>query len=97
MATAIGACTPPIDVAVREVAGEEPNKRPRLISEIVLEVKLATIAAPVASLMATPIGFVPTATAATGCVLVRRFTMEALLLPLFATTARPKCALTATP
>jgi len=60
-----------------------------LISETVLEPKLATMAAPVASLMATPTGLVPTVTAATGCVLVRRFTIEALPLPLLAQTARP--------
>src|ERR1700680_4471 len=60
--------TPPIVEAVREAAGEEPDKRARLISETVLEPKLATIAAPVASLMATPTGLVPTVTAATGWV-----------------------------
>src|SRR3954452_11891038 len=97
MATAIGCCTPPIVAAVRDVAGEEPNRRPRLISETVLEVKFATIATPVASLTATPIGFVPTATAATGCVLVRRLTIETLLLPLLATTAKPRRGLTAIP
>src|SRR5258708_27249636 len=45
----------PIVAAVREVAGVDPNKRPRLIWETVLEPKLATSATPVDSLMATPI------------------------------------------
>src|ERR1700730_4857594 len=31
IAMAIGDCTAPIVAAVREVAGEDPNKRPRLI------------------------------------------------------------------
>src|ERR1700687_5068838 len=97
MDTAMGSCTPPMVEAVREVAGEAPNNRPRSISETVLEPKLATTAAPVASLMATPTGLVPTVTAATGCVFVRRFTIEALPLPLLATTARPRRELTATP
>ena len=83
--------------AVREVAGEAPKSRPRLISETVLEVKFATMATPVASSMATPIGLVPTATAETGWVFVSKFTMEALLLPLLVTTARPRRGLTAIP
>src|SRR5947207_2762923 len=53
-------------MGVREVAGEEPNNNPRLISVTVLLPKLATMAAPVASLMATPIGFVPVLTSGTG-------------------------------
>ncbi len=83
--------------AVSEVAGAEPNRRPRLIWETVLEVKLATMATPVASLIATPMGFVPTATAATGWVLVSRFTTEAVASPLLAVTARPSRGLTAIP
>src|SRR5258708_23046135 len=97
MATAMGACMPVIGVAVREVAGVDPNKRPRLIWETVLEPKLATSATPVDSLMATPIGLVPTATSATASVLVRRFTMDAVPALLLATTAIPRCELTATP
>ena len=59
---AIGACTPPMVAAVKEVAGDDPVNRPRLIWETVLEPKLATRATPVASLMATPMGLVPTVT-----------------------------------
>src|SRR5260370_22900605 len=97
MATAMGNCTPPIVAAVREVAGVDPNKRPRLIWETVLEPKLATRATPVDSLMATPIGLVPTPTSATASVLVRRFTIDAVPALLLAITAIPRCDLTATP
>src|SRR6266852_2768598 len=97
MATARGACTPPMVAAVREVGGEDPNKRPRLIWETVLEPKLATRATPVESLMATPIGLVPTVTSATASALVWRFTMEAVPALLLATTAIARCELTATP
>src|ERR1700756_4640530 len=93
MATAMGDCTPPMVEAVREVAG----KRPRLIWETVFEPKLATSATPVASLIATPIGLVPTATSGTSSLLVKRFTMDTVPAPLFATTALPRCELTATP
>src|SRR5260370_36470237 len=97
MATARGACTPAMVAAVREVAGEDPNKRPRLIWDTVLERKLATRATPVESLMATPIGLAPTATSATASVLVWRFTIDAVPALLLATTAIPRCELTATP
>src|SRR5713226_8306164 len=97
MAMAIGDCTPPIVAAVKEVAGEDPNKRLRLIWETVLEPKLATSATPVASLMATPVGLDPTWTSATASEFVKRFTMDAVPAPLFATTAMPRCELTATP
>src|SRR5258706_10958780 len=97
MATAMGDCTPPMLVAVSDVAGEDPSNRPRLICETVFEPKLATRATPVASLMATPIGLVPVETSGTASVLVIRFTMDAVPAPLFATTAMPRCELTATP
>src|SRR6266436_6561265 len=97
MATAMGACMPVIGVAVREVDGEDPNKRPRLIWETVLEPKLATSATPVASLTATPVGLVPTVTSGTASAFVKRFTMDAVPAALFATTAMPRCELTATP
>src|ERR1700730_4850796 len=97
MATAMGACTPPMEVAVRVVAGEEPNKRPRLICDTVFEPKLATRATPVDSLTATPIGPVPVGTSGTASALVKRFTMDAVPAALFATTAMPRCELTATP
>src|SRR5712664_105175 len=97
MAIAMGDCTPPMLEAVREVAGEDPNKRPRLIWETVFEPKLATSATPVASLMATPIGLVPTPTSATASFMCTRSTMDAVPAPLFATTAIPRCELTATP
>src|SRR6202035_2391860 len=97
MATAIGDCTPPMLDAVSEVAGEGPNRRLRLISETVLEPKLATSATPVASSTATPIGLVPTVTSATASLLFTRSTMEAVPAALFATTARPRWELMATP
>src|SRR5260370_29241951 len=97
MATAMGNCTPPIVAAVREVAGVDRNKRPRLVGERVLEPEWATSATPVDSLMATPIGLVPTATSATASVFVKRFTMDAVPALLLATTAIPRCELTATP
>src|SRR5882762_1820903 len=97
MATAMGACTPPIDEAVRVVAGADPSKRPRLICETVFEPKLATRATPVDSLTATPIGLVPTATSGTASALVRRFTTDTVPALLLATTASPRCELMATP
>src|SRR6266852_8045852 len=97
MATAMGDCTPPMVVAVSEVAGEDPNRRPRLIWETVLEPKLATSATPVASLMATPMGLDPTCTSVTASAFVNRFTTDSVPAVLFATTAIPRCELTATP
>src|SRR5437879_10690011 len=97
MATAMGACTPPMDVAVRVVAGADPSKRPRLICETVLEPKLATSATPVDSLTATPMGLVPTATSGTASALVRRFTTDTVPALLLAITASQRCGLMATP
>src|SRR5207302_5477559 len=97
MATAIGACTPPIVLAVKEVAGDDPTKRPRLICETVLDPKLATSATPVASLIATPTGLLPVDTSGTASAFLTRLTMDAVPAPLLATTAMPRCELTATP
>src|SRR5579864_3199635 len=83
--------------AVSEVAGEDPDNRPRLISETVLEPKLATSATPVASSMPTPMGLVPTETSATASFLFTRSTMEAVPAALLATTAIPRWGLIATP
>ena len=71
------------------------KSRPRLIMLTVLEPVLAMMVAPVASSMATPVGFVPVeivdgeilASGAGG--LAVRSIMVALPLPLLATTARP--------
>src|SRR6266436_3940078 len=97
MAIAMGFCTPQMLEAVSEVAGEDPNKRPRLIWETVLEPKLATSATPVSSSMATPTGLVPTCTSGTASVFFRRFTTETVPAALLATTAMPRFELTATP
>src|SRR6266436_3907291 len=97
MATAMGACMLVIGVAVREVGGEDPNKRPRLIWETVLEAKLATSATQLDSLAATPVGLVPTVTSGTAPAFVKRFTMDAVPAALLATKAMPRCELTATP
>ena len=86
-----------MEVAVKEVAGEEPVSNAKLISETVLLPVLATSAAPVPSSIATPVGVVPTVTAATFCVPVSRFRIEAVPSWLFATTATPNRGLTATP
>src|ERR1700730_4738972 len=97
MAIAMGDCTPPIVAAVKEVAGEDPNKRARLIWDTVLEPKLATRATPVASLMATPMGLVPTGTSVTTSFMFTRSTTDAVPAPLLATTAKPRWELIATP
>src|SRR6516165_7295551 len=97
MATAIGDWSTPMEVAVRDVAGEEPNRRARSISETVLLPVLATSAAPVSSEMATPVGDEPTVTAATAWVPVSRLITEAVPSVLLATTAIPRRGLTATP
>src|SRR6267154_1079955 len=97
MAMAMGCCTPPMLEAVSVLGGEDPDKRPRLISETVLDPKLAISATPVASLTATPMGLVPTATSVTASVIFTRSTTDAVPAPLLATTARPRWELTATP
>src|SRR5260370_42622424 len=99
MAIAMGDCTPPIVAAVNEVAGEDPNKRARLIWDTVLEPKLATRATPVASLMATPMGLVPTGTSRTASTggFFFRSTMDAVPAALFATPASPRVGVTGTP
>src|SRR5713226_28175 len=86
---------PPMLVAVRVVGWVVPEggkSRPRLIMLMVFEPVLVTMAAPVASLIATPVGFVPMATSAvsgdTGGFFVKSM-IDAVLLPLLATTARP--------
>ena len=75
MAIAIGEVSMEMEVAVKEVAGEEPVSNAKLISETVLLPVLATSAAPVPSSIATPVGVVPTVTAATFCVPVSRVTV----------------------
>src|SRR5579859_1432495 len=97
MATAMGDCTPPMVDAASDVGGEGWNNSPRLISETLLDPKLATRATPVASLTATPIGLVPTATSGTASVLVSKFTTETVAAVLLATTAIPRCELIPTP
>src|SRR4029077_18183313 len=99
MATATGDCTPLTVAAVREVAGAEPNRSPRLIWETLLEPKLATRATPVDSLMATPIGLVPTVTSGTASTggFFFKSTMEAVPAVLLAVTANPRREFTATP
>src|SRR5215467_8255195 len=94
-------------IGVRLV-GKDPlgwgNNTPRLIMLTVFDPVLATIAAPVASLMATPAGFVPVVTSAQGAVVLEpleaahfagagglcvKSMTEAVPLPLLATTANP--------
>src|SRR5260370_2889017 len=92
-----------IRVGGRVVGGVVPGagkSRPRLMSEMVLDFVLAMMVAPVASLIATPVGFVPVATSGTiGCFegLGVKSRMEAVPLPLLATTARPRRWLMAMP
>src|SRR6266852_1565209 len=89
-------------VAVRVVGGVpvEGNNDCRLMRLTVFEPVFATMAAPVASLIATPVGFVPVVTslvsADTGGLLVKSMT-EAVPLPWLATTARPSFWLMAMP
>src|SRR5260370_39807193 len=94
---------PPILVAVRVVGAVVPDagkSRPRLMSEMVLDFVLAMMVAPVAWLIATPVGFVPVATSGTiGCFegLGGKSWMEAVPLPLLATTASARRWLMAMP
>lgn len=116
MATAKGDWTPPMVIGVKLVAAVVlplANRVARLSELTVLEPVFATRAMPVASFMATPLGFVPTLTSgtistgeqldagmgATGAQGANgaRFRMEAVLLPLLVTTARPKGWLMAMP
>src|SRR2546425_1627231 len=94
---------PPMVLGLKVVGGVVPaggKSRPRLIMLTVLLPVFVTTAAPVASLMATPVGFVPTVTSAvsgeTGGFFVKSIT-EAVLLPWVATTARPLCCQRAMP
>src|SRR6266852_2141089 len=94
---------PPIVLGLKVVGGVVPaggKSRPRLIMLMVLLPVFVTMAAPVASLTATPVGFVPTITSAvsgeTGGFFVKSMT-EAVLLPWLATTARPLCCQIAMP
>src|SRR5438045_379339 len=99
MAIAIGDVSMEIVFALRLV-GAVPDigkSRDRSISETVLLPVFATRAAPVPSLMATPVGVVPTVTAGTFWVRVTRSRTEAVPLVLLATTANPKRGLTAIP
>src|SRR6266571_2070230 len=107
---------PPIGIAVRVVGGTVGgvagggNNKPRLIMLMLFDPVFVTMAAPVASLMATPVGLVPmpppvpVAFVTSGTIFTagfegrgRRSRMEALLLPLLATTARPNFGLMAMP
>src|SRR6266567_5992790 len=107
---------PPIVEAVRVVGGAVGgvvaggNNKARLIMLTSFDPVSVTMAAPVASLMATPVGFVPmpppvpVALVMSGTIFTagfegrgRRSRMEALLLPLLATTARPLCCQIAMP
>src|SRR5439155_13136042 len=97
MAIAMGEVSTAMGVAVRDVGGDDPNNKARLISETLLLPVFVTRAAPVPSLIATPVGVDPTVTAATFCVPVARSSMEAVPSVWFATTARPKRGLTAIP
>src|SRR5262249_36596000 len=76
---------------------EGGNRSPRLISETVFWLVFATSAAPVPSLIATPIGPEPVVTSATLRVPVVKSTMEALPPVLLATIASPKRGLMAIP
>src|ERR1700740_3152876 len=95
----MGDVTPVIGAAAKEVAGEDPDKRARLICETLLEPKLATRATPVASLMPTPMGLEPTVTSGTASAggFFFRSTMDAVPAALLATTAIPRWEFTATP
>ena len=97
IATAIGPWSIEIDVEVSEVAGVEESNGVRLICETVLLAVLAIRAAPVPSLMATPVGLVPTVTSVTACLKLTISMTEAVPAELFATTARPNRGLRAIP
>src|SRR5256885_7284186 len=99
----MGAVSTPIEVAVK-VAGVGVggvviggDSKPRLISETVFCCVFATSAAPVPSLIATPIGPLPVVTSGTACFLLTMSRIDAVPAPLFATTARPNRGLTAMP
>src|SRR5579864_386087 len=97
MVTAVGCWKPPMLTGVSVVAGVLPKSTPRFISVMVFEPVLATMAAPVASLMATPDGFLPVLTSGAASVPFVRSTTDAVPAVLLATMARPKGWLTAIP
>src|SRR5271155_4174844 len=97
MATAVGSWKPPMLIGISVVAGVAPNSVDMSISVTVFDPVLVTIAAAVASLMATPVGLVPVATSGTALEKVSRLTKETVPAVLFATTAKPYGWLIASP
>src|SRR5271155_5061209 len=101
MATASGDWSTAMAIPVRLVGGVVAKSGERSTSVTLLDPVLVMMAAAVASLIATPVGFVPIpwllVMSGTASAPVSKFTTETLLLPLFATTAIPRCWLIATP
>jgi len=95
-AIAIGAVSTPIEIALNVVGGVVAGvvtggkSKPRLISDTVFCCVFATSAAPVPSLIATPIGPLPVVTSGTACFLLTMSRIDAYRPPLFATNGQAK-------